>query len=43
MEVKNRLYARISVYAERVKAKFLPDIPPLARAGGRRLAVRDAE
>ena len=28
MEVKNRLYARISVYAERVKAKFLPDIRP---------------
>jgi glutamate dehydrogenase (NADP+) len=28
MEVKNRLYARISVYADRVKAKFLPDIRP---------------
>ena len=28
MEVKNRLYARISVYAERVKAKFLPDTRP---------------
>jgi glutamate dehydrogenase (NADP+) len=28
MEVKNRLYARISNYAERVKAQFLPDMRP---------------
>jgi glutamate dehydrogenase (NADP+) len=28
MEVKNRLYARITNYAERVKAEFLPDMSP---------------
>ncbi len=28
MEVKNHLYARISDYAERVKANFLPDMRP---------------
>jgi glutamate dehydrogenase (NADP+) len=28
LEVKNRLYARINTYAERVRAKFLPDTSP---------------